>query len=207
MKLVLATQNKDKIKEITLLLHDLPIEILTYKDFDFFPNIIEDKNSLKGNAEKKARKIWEEFKESRVSVLADDTGLFVDALNGKPGVYSSRFAGENVSYKHNRQKLLNMLKNVPKGKRTATFRTVIVLIMKNGNKIVAQGQCKGYIGFEEKGDKGFGYDSIFYLNGYNKSFAQLTRKEKNKISHRGIALRKIRAVLKEISNNNNNNIN
>ncbi|MEA3475344.1 MAG: RdgB/HAM1 family non-canonical purine NTP pyrophosphatase [Candidatus Cloacimonadota bacterium] len=194
MKLVLATKNKDKIQEIKSLLQDLNIDILTFKDFDSFPDTIEDKLTLEGNAGKKAQAIWQNFK---LPVLADDTGLFVDALNGKPGVYSSRFAGENATYEQNREKLLYMLKDIPKEKRTATFKTVIVFVDKKGSKFVVNGECKGYIGFEERGKNGFGYDSIFYYDNVNKSFAELSSEEKNKVSHRGIALRKIRSIIEE----------
>ena len=194
MKLVLASKNKDKIQEIKSLLQDSHIDILTFRDFESFPDTIEDQLTLEGNAEKKARIIWKKFK---LPALADDTGLFVDVLNGKPGVYSSRFAGENVTYKQNREKLLYMLKDIPKEKRTAAFKTVIVFIDKKGRKFVVNGECKGYIGFEEKGENGFGYDSIFYCDNLNKTFAELSSEEKNKISHRGIALRKIRSIIEE----------
>ena len=194
MKLVLASKNKDKIQEIKSLLQDSHIEILTFKDLESFPDTIEDQPTLEGNAEKKAQTLWKKFK---LPALADDTGLFVDALKGKPGVYSSRFAGENVTYKQNREKLLYMLKDIPKEKRTAAFKTVIVFIDKKGSKFVVNGECKGYIGFKEKGENGFGYDSIFYCDNSNKTFAELSSDEKNKISHRGIALRKIRSIIEE----------
>ncbi|MCK4357671.1 MAG: RdgB/HAM1 family non-canonical purine NTP pyrophosphatase [Candidatus Cloacimonetes bacterium] len=194
MKLVLASKNEDKIKEIKSLLQDLNLDILTFKDFESFPDTIEDKSTLEGNAEKKSRAIWKKF---HLPALADDTGLFVDALNGKPGVYSSRFAGENVTYKQNRQRLLFVLKDIPKEKRTAAFKTVIVFIDKEGSKFVVNGECKGYIGFKEKGDNGFGYDSIFYYDNSNKTFAELSSDKKNKISHRGIALRKIGSIIEE----------
>jgi XTP/dITP diphosphohydrolase len=198
MKLVLATRNEDKIQEIKSLLQGLNIEILTFKDFDSFPDTIEDQSTLEGNAGKKAQAIWQNFK---LPVLADDTGLFVDALNGKPGILSSRFAGENVTYKQNRQKLLNVMKSIPKKNRTAAFRTVIVLVNEIGSKITVSGECKGYIGFEERGNNGFGYDSIFYYDNANKTFAELSSEEKNKVSHRGIALRKIMAVIENININ------
>ena len=198
MKLLLASKNKDKIQEIKSLLYDLKIEILTFKDFNFFPETIEDRPTLEGNAEKKARTIWKKF---NLPSLADDTGLFVDAIDGKPGVYSSRFAGEDVTYKQNRKKLLYMLRDIPKEKRTATFKTVIVFIDKKGNQIVVKGEYKGYIGFEEKGDNGFGYDSIFYCKSSNKTFAELSSYAKNKVSHRGIALRKIRSIIEKVVKN------
>jgi len=195
MKLVLATHNKDKITEIKALLQELPIEIYTFSDFDHFPDVVEDRDTLEGNAEKKVREIYEI---TSMPALADDTGLFVDAMNGEPGVFSSRYAGENVTYADNREKLLKEMIDIPEGKRDAVFKTVIVLIVNMNGKYVVEGRCEGYIGFKEKGNMGFGYDSIFYLHDSGKSFAELTLEEKNKISHRGRALQKIKKVLEEI---------
>lgn len=195
MKLVLATHNKDKITEIKSLLQELPIEILTFSDFDHFPDVIEDRNTLEGNAEKKAREI---FNITGMPSMADDTGLFVDALDGEPGVFSSRYAGENVTYEDNRKKLLDEMKDIHVEKRDAVFITVIVFIKNNEEKYVVEGECKGYIGFEEKGEMGFGYDPIFYLKESNISFAELPLEEKNRISHRGRALQKIKKVLETI---------
>jgi len=195
MKLVLATHNKDKITEIKSLLQELPIEILTFSDFDHFPDVIEDRNTLEGNAEKKAREI---FNITGMPSMADDTGLFVDALDGEPGVFSSRYAGENVTYEDNRKKLLDEMKDIHVEKRDAVFKTVIVFIKNNEEKYVVEGECKGYIGFEEKGEMGFGYDPIFYLKESNISFAELPLEEKNRISHRGRALQKIKKVLETI---------
>ena len=198
MKLVLATHNKDKIFEIKALLQELPIEILTFSDFAHFPDVIEDRDTLEGNADKKAREI---FNITGIPSMADDTGLFVDALDGEPGVYSSRYAGENVTYEDNRKKLLVEMQDMPAKKRDAVFKTVIVFIKNNDEKYVVEGECKGYIGFEEKGEMGFGYDPIFYLKESNKSFAELPLDEKNRISHRGRALQKIKTVLAEITKN------
>lgn len=195
MKLVLATHNKDKITEIKSLLQELPIEILTFSDFDHFPDVIEDRNTLEGNAEKKAREI---FNITGMPSMADDTGLFVDALDGEPGVFSSRYAGENVTYEDNRKKLLDEMKDIHVEKRDAVFKTVIVFIKNNEEKYVVEGECKGYIGFEEKGEMGFGYDPIFYLKESNISFAELPLEEKNRISHRGRALQKMKKVLEDI---------
>ena len=196
MKLVLATHNKDKITEIKALLQVLPINILTFQEFVRFPDVVEDMDTLEGNAEKKAREI---FKITGMPALADDTGLFVDAINGEPGVFSSRYAGENVTYADNREKLLREMADIPDGKRDAAFKTVIVLIMSKDEKYIVEGRCEGYIGVEEKGTNGFGYDSIFYLHDSGKSFAELAVEEKNKISHRGRALQKITKVLEEIT--------
>ncbi|MBN2017329.1 MAG: RdgB/HAM1 family non-canonical purine NTP pyrophosphatase [Candidatus Cloacimonetes bacterium] len=195
MKIVLATHNKDKIKEIKALLYDLPIDILTYKDFDVFPDVVENQDTLVGNAEKKAREI---FEITGIPAMADDTGLFVDALSGAPGVYSSRYAGEDVTYADNRHLLLQNMRDITLENRDAEFKTVIVLVMNKNNKYIVEGSCPGYIGFEEKGDMGFGYDPIFYLKDSGKTFAELSIDEKNIISHRGRALKKIKEILKEI---------
>ncbi len=198
MKLVLATHNKDKITEIKALLQQLPIEILTFSDFDHFPDVVEDRDTLVGNAEKKAREI---FNITGIPSMADDTGLFVDALDGEPGVFSSRYAGENVTYEDNRKKLLSEMRDIPASKRDAAFKTVIVLIVNEKENFVVEGSCEGYIGFEEKGTMGFGYDPIFYMHDSGKSFAELTVEEKNKISHRGRALQKIKEILEKITKN------
>ncbi|MEA2103463.1 MAG: RdgB/HAM1 family non-canonical purine NTP pyrophosphatase [Candidatus Cloacimonadota bacterium] len=192
MKLVLATHNDDKIFEIKSLLQDLPIEILSYKNFKEFPDVVEDRDTLKGNAEKKAKEIWERHK---LPTIADDTGLFVKILNGAPGVYSSRYAGENVTYEDNRNKLLRDMQDVPSNKRDALFRTIIAFVDFDGKVEFLSGECKGFIGFEEKGKFGFGYDPIFYLKDSGKSFAELTFQEKNIISHRGKALQKFKDFL------------
>jgi XTP/dITP diphosphohydrolase len=192
MKLVLATKNNDKIREIRKALAGLPLEILTYHDFDDFPSAAEDQATIEGNAKKKVQAIWEEF---HVPALADDTGLFVDALDGLPGVYSSRFAGENASYKENREKLLKLLKGVPLERRTAEFKTAVALMIQSDKVITVEGECKGYIGFEERGEQGFGYDPIFIYDSTQKTFAEMSLEEKNQISHRGIALQKIKKVL------------
>jgi len=196
MKLVLATHNKDKIKEIKALLQELPITILTFEDVGGLPEVIEDRDTLEGNAEKKAQEIYQE---TGLPAMADDTGLFVHALNGEPGVFSSRYAGENVTYADNRHLLMKNMKNIPVEQRDAEFKTVIVLVMNEQVKYIVEGSCPGYIGFEEKGDMGFGYDPIFYLQESGKSFAELTIEEKNEISHRGRALKKIKKVLEKIT--------
>ena len=198
MKLALATHNRDKITEIKALLQELPIEILTFSEFDHFPDVIEDRDTLEGNAEKKAREIYEI---TGIPAMADDTGLFVEALDEEPGVFSSRYAGENVTYEDNRKKLLSEMRDIPASKRNAAFKTVIVLIMNEKEKFVVEGRCEGYIGFEEKGTMGFGYDPIFYMPNSGKSFAELTVEEKNKVSHRGRALQKIKEILRKITKN------
>lgn len=195
MKLVLATQNDDKIREIKKVLTGLPLEILTYQDFDYFPKVVEDQSTIEKNSHKKAKVIWEEF---HIPTMADDTGLFVDALDGLPGVYSSRFAGVHATYKENREKLLKLLKHIPFEKRTAEFKTIITLVTQSDKVITVEGKCKGFIGYEERGDEGFGYDPIFIYDSTQKTFAEMSLEGKNKISHRGIALQKIKRVLTEL---------
>ncbi len=198
MKLVLATHNKDKITEIKAMLQELSVDILTFQEFVRFPDVEEDMDTLEGNAEKKAREISQV---TGMPAVADDTGLFVYALNGEPGVFSSRYAGENVTYADNREKLIREMADIPEGNRDAVFKTVIVLIINDNEKYIVEGRCKGYIGMEEKGTMGFGYDPIFYLHDSGKSFAELTVEEKNMISHRGRALQKIKKVLEELTKN------
>lgn len=196
MKLVLATNNKDKIREMKNLLDDLGIEILTSSDFDDFPDIEETGDSLKANAILKAEGI---FKVTGLPSLADDTGLEVDYLNGAPGIYSARFAGVNCTYDDNNSKLLSEMKNVPYGKRTAQFRTVIAICRGEHETTTVEGSVDGYIAQEKsESTKGFGYDPIFFHPPSGKTFAEMTLIEKNKISHRGLALKKAREFLKRI---------
>ena len=130
--------------------------------------------------------------------LADDTGLEVNALQGQPGLFSARFAGEGVSYADNRKKLLWLMKDIPPSRRTARFRCVMVLAMPSGETRTVEGVVEGSITLEEQGEDGFGYDPVFYLPELGKTMAQLTMAEKNRVSHRGIALEQIREILKKI---------
>jgi len=149
---------------------------------------------LKDNAIKKAKSFYTALD---IPALADDTGLEVDALNGEPGVYSARYAGPMASYQDNIVKLLNSLKDVPAEKRTARFRTVLAFATRE--KIVTfDGVCEGLILFEQVGDKGFGYDPVFYYPPFQKTFSELEINEKNKISHRGVALAKLREYLQQL---------
>ena len=159
MQLVLATNNEDKIREIRNLLEDLPITILTKRDFLEFPEVDETGATLRENATLKAATIAQ-FCD--LPALADDTGLEVDALNGAPGVYSSRFAGENATYADNVRKLLNDLKGVPRERRTARFRCVIAVCWGNDDIDTVEGVAEGHITEEAVGSSGFGYDPIFY---------------------------------------------
>ncbi len=195
MKLVLATNNKDKIREIGRMLADLDIDILTSNDFENFPDIEETGTTLEANAILKSEGI---FKFTGLPSLADDSGLEVDALGGRPGVYSSRFAGENVTYDDNNRKLLEELTGVPWDKRTARFRTVIAITLADGLTQTVAGTVDGIITEEKRTTgQGFGYDPVFYYPPLDKTFAELPLEEKNKISHRGKALVKAVEVIKK----------
>ncbi len=192
-EVVLATRNKDKITEIKQILSDLNIRILTFMDFKDFPIVKEDGKTLEENAIKKAKQIC--LFTNRFS-LADDSGLEVDILKGKPGVLSSRFSGEGASYNDNNNKLLRLLKTVPFKERKAKFHCVAVLFSPQGEYWIQHGILEGYIAMKKVGDFGFGYDPLFFLPSYNKTVAQFNLNEKNKISHRAIAFRKIKDIIK-----------
>lgn len=186
MQIVLATNNQDKIREIKNLLNDLPITIFTHDDFLEFPDPEETGTTLIENAKLKAREI---ARFCEMPALADDTGLEVDALDGAPGVYSSRYAGENVTYVDNNRKLIAELKNVPQDKRTARFRCVIALAWDADNIETVEGVAEGFISEDIAGHDGFGYDPIFYYPPSDKRFSEMSVDEKNQISHRGLALK------------------
>lgn len=194
-KLILSTGNKNKVEEIKDILKDLPIKVLS-KDEVGINNlhVVEDGSTLEENAIKKAKALKDKVDGM---VMADDTGLFVDYLNGEPGINSARYSGEEGNDEKNIEKLLGKLEGVPMEKRRATFKTVIALITEDNRTITVQGECKGYIGFEKKGQSGFGYDPLFIVEGYGRTFAELGEVIKNKISHRAKALENLR---KEIVN-------
>lgn len=189
---VLATHNRDKIKEFKAKLGN-EIDLKTLDDFPDMPDVVEDGETLPENARKKAVEI---HAYTGLPTIADDTGLEVDALNGAPGVYSSRFAGENVSYAQNVDKLLEELKNIPMEQRTARFRTSIAFVDKNEEWQV-QACVEGVITEERHVEDGFGYDPVFYYIPMSKTFAELDLREKNKISHRGKAISALMKKLKE----------
>lgn len=194
MKLVLATNNQDKIREMKNLLEDLPIEILTSKDFNDFPEIEETGTTLEENAVLKAEGI---FRATGLPSLADDSGLEVDCLDGAPGVYSSRYAGPGCTYDDNNRKLLTEMADVPRARRTARFRCVIAICFGEGDTQIVGGKAEGYI-TEKKSTatNGFGYDPVFFYPPHGKTFAELTLDEKNKISHRGLALKAAKEILR-----------
>lgn len=194
--IIIATRNKNKIKEIKVLLGEMPLNILSLDDGDWqIPDIVEDGKTFKENAIKKARTIAELT--SKVT-MADDSGLMVDALNGQPGIYSARFAGENPTDRENNLKLLQLMNTVPSDRRGAQFVSAIAVASPQGRVDVVEGVCRGDMGFTEEGGGGFGYDPIFIPTGYNKTFAELSISVKNKISHRGRALEKAKLVIERI---------
>ncbi len=194
MNLVLATNNDDKIKEIKYLLEDLPVTIFSHNDFLEFPDVEETGQTLKENAILKAKTIAEYCD---MPALADDTGLEVEALDGAPGIFSSRFAGSNASYADNVNKLIDEMSKVPKEKRTASFRCVIAIDWNDSNIETVEGVCQGFICEDVQGTKGFGYDPVFYYPPKNKRFSEMTIEEKNMVSHRGLALQNMVGLIME----------
>ncbi len=184
MKLVFATNNLHKLKEVQEMLSNA-IEVLSLKDIGCFEDIEETESTLEGNAKLKADYITEKY---GFDCFADDTGLEVEALDGNPGVYSARYAGEHGNAEKNMEKLLNELQN--KSSRKAKFRTIIALNLKN-KQYLFEGICDGEILNEKSGVKGFGYDPIFKPKNASSSFAEMNSEEKNIISHRGIAIQEL----------------
>ena len=180
MKIILATHNNDKFAELTAILNDFPILLLSLNDFPEITEIVENGNSLKENALIKARTV---HGITQLPTLADDTGLEVDALNGKPGIFSARYAGTECSYSENIEKLLQNMKHLLPDKRTACFRTNAAFV-DNNMELVAEGLVEGMITLEPKGVGGFGYDPVFYVLEKNKTYAEMTMTEKNHVSHR-----------------------
>ncbi|MBC8279140.1 MAG: RdgB/HAM1 family non-canonical purine NTP pyrophosphatase [FCB group bacterium] len=191
--ILIATRNEDKVREITDKLAPLGVTVKSFLDFPEIPEVIEDGETLEANALKKAET---GFKATGLPTLADDTGLEVDALGGAPGVYSSRYAGEEATYSDNRRKLIEAIKDVPDDKRQAAFRTVVTILDEKGSTQL-EGKCGGIIITEERGDGTFGYDPVFYVPEYGQTFAEMDLKLKNKISHRGLAFGKAMEVIKE----------
>ncbi len=194
-EIVIATSNNHKLEEIKAILEDLDYDIYSLKDVNLDGiEIVEDGKTFEHNALIKAREI---AKRTNLIAIADDSGLEVDAIGKKPGIYSARFAGENATDYENRQKLLKSLQNVQMSKRTARFVSAVAVVFPDGKEFVVRGICEGKICFEEIGENGFGYDSIFMVDGYNKTFAQIPSYVKNSISHRAIALNNMKEEFKK----------
>lgn len=193
MKLVLATRNKHKIEEIKTLLQGLEVELQTLNDYPGIPPLVEDGSTLHENALKKARSVHHHTK---LPSLADDSGLEVFYLNGRPGVHSARYAGVGHNDDLNNEKLLAEMRGVPPRRRRARFRAVLAFVG-NGFEDLIEGMCLGKLSEFPRGTNGFGYDPIFIPDGYDRTYAELTSEEKNKISHRARAMEKMRNVLKD----------
>lgn len=191
-RLIFATGNEHKMVEIREILGELPVEILSMKDVGIKADIVENGNTFEENALIKAKEVC---KLAGEMVLADDSGLEIDYLNGEPGIYSARYMGEDTSYRIKNQNLIDRLEGVPDEKRTARFVCAIAAAFPDGRSFVVRGTIEGIIGYEERGTNGFGYDPIFYLPERGESTAEIPPEEKNSISHRGNALRKMKELL------------
>ena len=194
-QLLVATNNRGKLREYAELLKGLPFELTTLSEQGITQEVEETGSSLEQNAVSKATTY---ASLSGLTTLADDSGLEVDALGGEPGPLSRRYAGENVSDKERNDYLLAKLKDVPREKRTARFRAVIAIATPEGRLSIGDGVCEGIIAFGSKGEGGFGYDPIFYLPELDKHMAELSLEEKNRISHRAKAVEKARRILERL---------
>ncbi len=193
-RIIFATTNEGKMKEIRLILQDLNIDVVSMKEAGIEIDIIEDGKTFEENAAIKAKTIMELTGDL---VLADDSGLEVDAMNKEPGIYSARFLGEDTSYVIKNQYIMEQLEGKTIQQRTARFVCVIALAVPNGEVIYTRGTIEGYIGYEIKGENGFGYDPIFMVPEFKCSLAEVTSEQKNQISHRGKALKEMKDILKK----------
>jgi XTP/dITP diphosphohydrolase len=192
-ELIVASRNKGKVGEIKALLADLPFKVTSLLDYPHIPEIIEDGKTYRANALKKAR---EAARATGKMAMSDDSGIEVRALGNAPGIYSARFAGEGASEKARNKKLFELLKGVPMHKRQARYRCVVALVNARGKELgVVQGTCSGYVTTRDIGKNGFGFDPLFFLKRYHKTFGQLPPELKAKISHRARALKKFRLLL------------
>lgn len=199
-ELIVASRNKGKVREIMELLTGLPYKVTSLLDYPQIPEIIEDGKTYHANALKKAREV---ALATGKMAMSDDSGIEVKALNNAPGIYSARFAGEGASEKARNQKMFKMLKDVPMHKRQARYRCVIAFVDTKGREIgVVQGTCSGVITTTEMGENGFGFDPLFLVKRYNKTFGQLPDALKAKISHRARALKKFRLLLSKVTATN-----
>ena len=194
-RIVFATGNEGKMREVRLILADLGMEILSMKEAGADPDIVEDGKTFGENAEIKARAVWEQ---TGGIVLADDSGLVIDWLNGEPGVYSARYMGEDTSYEIKNQALIDRLAGVEGADRSACFVCNIAAVLPDGQVVHTEETMEGRIAEKPAGHEGFGYDPILYLPEFGKTSAEITIEEKNRISHRGKALEAMKVKLKEL---------
>ena len=196
-KIVFATGNQGKLREVKKILADLNVDIVSMKEEGIQIDVDENGTTFAENAQIKATAIGAH---TDAIVLADDSGLVIDALNGEPGIYSARYLGKDTSYRIKNQNLIDRLEGVPDEKRTARFVCAIAAALPDGTVLHTEGTIEGIIGYEERGENGFGYDPIFYVPKLGKTTAELTDDEKNASSHRGSALEKMKVLLREYIN-------
>ncbi|MDD4844936.1 MAG: XTP/dITP diphosphatase [Anaerotignum sp.] len=192
--IIFATKNKGKIKEINAILADMNVKVVSMEEAGITFDVVEDGNSFEENAMKKAVQIMEI---SQKITLSDDSGLEIDAMDKAPGIYSARFMGEDTPYPQRFRAIFEKLAGVPEEKRTARFVSCIAAAFPDGRRLLSYDTVEGIIGWEVKGENGFGYDPIFYVPEKDKYMAELSPEEKNAISHRGKALRKMKVLLKK----------
>lgn len=199
--IIFATTNAGKVREVNAIMQESGYNVISLKDAGLVVDVEENGTTFEENAKIKAKAIWEVVEKTEkytdAIVLADDSGLEIDYLNKEPGIYSARYMGEDTSYTIKNANLIERLNGVPDEKRTARFVCAIAAVTSDGRTFITRETIDGIIGYEEKGQNGFGYDPIFYLPEYGSYSAELAPEEKNKISHRGKALEKMKQVLKE----------
>ena len=193
-KIIFATGNAGKVREIRMIMADTGMEVLSMKEAGITIDVEENGSTFTENALIKARAV---ATQTDCIVMADDSGLEIDYLNKEPGIYSARYMGEDTSYRIKNQNLIDRLEGVPDEKRTARFVCAIAAVLPNGKELTTLATIEGRIGYEEKGENGFGYDPIFYVPQFGKTTAELSQEEKNQISHRGKALQLMKEELKK----------
>ncbi|MBC8532168.1 XTP/dITP diphosphatase [Gehongia tenuis] len=194
MRLMIASNNQGKVREIKEILGPFFDDVISLKEGGYVIDVVEDGVTFEENAAKKAREVMEL---TGYAALADDSGLAVDALNGAPGVYSARFSGEGATDAKNNAKLLELMKDVPAAERSARFICCMALAVPGKPIRTVQGSCEGSVLFQPRGEGGFGYDPLFFVPGEGGTFSEISMEVKNKISHRGKALRAVLAILEE----------
>ncbi len=192
VKVVLATRNRGKVSELQALLEDLDVQVIPVDEAGDIPDVIEDGNTFYENALKKAKEV---SIASGLFAIADDSGLEVDALDGRPGVFSARYSGQDATDENNYLKLLQEMTDVPAERRSARFRCVMVACRPDGRCIYSEGACEGFITQRPRGSQGFGYDPVFRPVGQERTMAEMSREEKNRISHRAVALKALKEKL------------